>query len=223
MNLSKTLTLLLGLLSIALMGSACGNQSTSESRDSKAVQLQQSQYAIGQPVPKFDWSLERHLVIELYRVRNSKAATHSVWRSDRGMIEGDCPSYGYGIPYDTSLTNPLVATDIDMEGEEHSYQGGALASIEQAEPNGIYASKNTAATWVMCLGGAGTVEPIYVETKVTVYPGPVTVDYDTNRVTRSGAATVLIPRGQAPAPAPVTPVSSPANAPITTLPTEGGN
>ena len=180
-------------LFIALVGCELRAAETSvEARDSKRVAQQQSQYEKGQPVPAFNWSLERHLVIELYRVRNQKAATHSVWRSDRGMVEGDCPSYGYGIPYDTSLTNPLVATDIDLQGEEHSYGGGALASIEQAEPNGIFASKNTAATWVMCLGKGGTVEPVYVETKVTVYPGPVKVDYETNRVTRSGAATVMI-------------------------------
>lgn len=184
---------LLILVLMALALTACeAKDTTSESRDAQRVQQQQSQYEKGQPIPSFDWSLERHLVIELYKVRNQKAATHSVWRSDRGMIEGDCPSYGYGIPYDTSLTNPLVATDIDLQGEEHSYQGGALASIEQAEPNGVFASKNTAATWVMCLGKAGTIEPVYVETKVTVYPGPVHVDYERNRVTRTGAATVLI-------------------------------
>ena len=167
-------------------------EKTVESRDAERVSIQQSQYEKGQPIPTFDWSLERHLVIELYKVRKQKAATHSVWRSDRGMVEGDCPSYGYGIPYDTSLTNPLVATDVDNQGDEHHYQGGALASIEQAEPNGIFASKNTAATWVMCLGEGGNIEPVYVETKVTVYPGPVKVDYEANRVTRSGAATVLI-------------------------------
>lgn len=175
----------------------CGcreRKTTTESRDALRVSSQQSQYEKGQPIPAFDWSLERDLVISLYKVRNQKAMTHSVWRSDRGMIEGDCPSYGYGIPYDTSLTNPLVATDIDNQGQEHSYQGGSLTSIEQAEPNGIFASKNTAATWVMCLGKAGSLEPVYVETKVTVYPGPVLVDYDKNRVKRSGAATVLIPK-----------------------------
>jgi hypothetical protein len=184
-------SLIVVIVTAALTGCELDNN-TSASNETKAVERQQDQYAKGQPVPAYDWSLERSLVISLYNVRNQKAATHSVWRSDRGMIEGDCPSYGYGIPYDTSLTNPLVATDIDMQGEEHSYDGGALASIEQAEPNGIYASKNTAATWVMCLGEVGNVEPVYVETKVTVYPGPVIVDYDTNRVKRSGAATVLI-------------------------------
>jgi len=186
---------IIGLLTMALvtMGNSCSPQGKSEAaKVARVVERQQSQYAKGQPVPAFDWSLERHLLIELYSIRNAKAMTHSVWRSDRGWIEGDCPSYGYGMPYDTSLTNPLVATSTDNEGRRHTYDGGALASIEQPEPNGIYASKNTAATWVMCLGEAGNIEPVYVETKVTVYPGPVKVNYETNRVTRSGAATVMI-------------------------------
>jgi hypothetical protein len=189
------LAITLGLFLLSAM-TGCGAQGrqSSAAKDTATVELQQSQYAKGQPIPMYDWSLERHLVIQLYNVRNQKAATHSVWRSDRGMIEGDCPSYGYGIPYDTSLTNPLVATNINTRGQAHTYQGGALASVEQAEPNGIFASKNTAATWVMCLGEAGNVEPVYVETKVTVYPGPVKVDYSSNRVNRSGAATVLINR-----------------------------
>jgi uncharacterized protein YceK len=179
---------------IVLLMSGCipATEQTTESRDAQRVSQQQAQYEKGQPIPAYDWSLERHLVVQLYNIRNQKAVTHSVWRSDLGTIEGDCPSYGYGIPYDTSLTNPLVATDIDNQGEEHSYQGGALTSIEQAEPNGIFASKNTAATWVMCLCESGGIEPVYVETKVTVYPGPVIVDYENNRVVRSGAANVLI-------------------------------
>lgn len=175
-------------LAMLLTLTGCNPNKSTEAQDNSRVMQQQSQYSKGQPIPSFDWSLERHLVIELYKVRNQKAATHSVWRSDRGLIEGDCPSYGYGIPYDTSLTNPLMATDEDFMGYDHA----SLVAIEQAEPNGIFASKNTAATWVMCLGISGNIEPVYVETKVTVYPGPVKVNYETNRVTRSGAATVLI-------------------------------
>lgn len=189
--MKKLSTALFLAASVALVG--CGeSKQTTESRDAQRVQQQQSQYEKGQPIPSFDWSLERHLVIELYKIRNQKAATHSVWRSDYGLIEGDCPSYGYGIPFDTSLTNPLVATNISNTGERHTYQGGSLASIEQAEPNGVFASKNTTATWVMCLGASGSIEPVYVESKVSVYPGPVKVNYESNRVTRSGAATVLI-------------------------------
>lgn len=185
----RTILTLAAIIALA----ACDDRETTETRDADRVQQQQGQYEKGQPLPVFDWSLERQLVIELYRVRNQKAATHSVWRSDRGMIEGDCPSYGYGIPYDTSLTNPLRATALASERE---WRSDSLTSIEQAEPNGIFASKNTAATWVICLGEGGTLEPVYVETKVTVYPGPVSIDYATNRVTRSGAATVLIPKSE---------------------------
>jgi len=184
--------ILLLIISLAMIGCNEKGQQTASAKVAAGVERQQSQYAIGQPIPAYDWSLERDLVIQLYNLRNLKALTYSVWRSDRGLIEGDCASIGFGIPYDTSLTNPLVATDIDQEGEEHSYQGGALASIEQPEPNGIFASKNTSATWVMCAGATGTIEPIYIETKVTVYPYPVTVDYDKNRVTKNGEASVTI-------------------------------
>lgn len=179
----------LGLIAVIALVACTPPKQGSQEKDAANVQKQQGQYAMGQPIPVFDWSLERELVIELYKVRNSKAATHSVWRSDRGLIEGDCPSYGYGIPYDTSLTNPLLATSTDPA---YGYRKASLTSIEQPEPNGIFASKNTAATWVMCLGEGGSIEPVYVETKVTVYPGPVNVDYASSRVIRSGAATVLI-------------------------------
>jgi hypothetical protein len=189
--MKKFICLILAVLAI----SACkDNTPTQSSKVAASVERQQAQYSTAQPVPAYDWSLERDLVIQLYNIRNMKALTHSVWRSDRGIIEGDCASIGFGIPYDTSLTNPLVATDIDQEGEEHNYQGGALASIEQPEPNGIFASKNTSATWVMCAGETGTIEPIYVETKVTVYPYSVAVNYDKNRATKSGKATVTINR-----------------------------
>lgn len=176
------------VLTIASIGcSSKESISQADKADSEQVQRQQSQYAKGQPIPVFDWSLERQRVIELYKVRNQKAATHSVWRSDFGAIEGDCPSQGYGIPYDTSLTNPLTPVF-----RSRSERGMAMVTVEQPEPNGIFASKNTAATWVLCLGETGTLEPVYVEAKVTVYPGPVKVDYETDRVTRSGAANVLI-------------------------------
>lgn len=167
---------------LAILATGC-KEKTQEDKDQAVVDRQQAQYAKSQPIPTFDWSLERYLVIQLYRIRNKRVATHSVWRSNYGMIEGDCPSMGYGIPYDTSLTNPWRATYV--------YNHGAVA-IGQAEPNGIFASTNTSATWVMCVGSGGLVEPHYVESKVTVYPGPVKVDYTLNRVVRVGDATVTI-------------------------------
>lgn len=176
------------LIMITALLSACvpDNQQTIEA---KAVDQQQQQYAIGQPIPAYDWSLERDLLIKLYNLRNQRVATHSVWRSDYGTVEDDCPSMGYGIPYDTSLTNPWLATGEDSHGYTKS---GALTSVGQPEPNGIFASTNTQATWVMCIGATGLIEPHYVETKVTVYPYAVEVDYDNNRVHRAGESSVNI-------------------------------
>ena len=173
------------ILAVAVLLVVSGCKETQTTRDAKAVERQQSQISKSQPVPAYNWSLERHLVIQLYNIRNMKAVTHSVWRSDRGLIEGDCASIGFGIPYDTSLTNPLTAKDFGVSAR-------VLKVVEQPEPNSIFASKNTAATWVMCAGKTGGIEPIYIETKVTVYPYPIKVDYDKNRVIRAGKSTVNI-------------------------------
>lgn len=170
----------------------CEQHLSTEAKQMQQVQQQQSQYNIAQPVPTFNWSMERHLLIQLYKLRNQKVATHTVWRSDYGMIEGDCPSMGYGLPYDTSLTNPYMATNETPVG----WKSASLTSIGQAEPNGIFASTNTSATWVMCTGPAGSLEPIYVESKVTTYPYPVKVDYKNNRVIKAGEASVSITSGK---------------------------
>ena len=179
--------ILLAVMSSLLLTIGCNKRDSQTRRDSEAVERQQKQISKSQPVPAYDWSLERHLVIELYNIRNMKAITHSVWRSDRGLIEGDCASIGFGIPYDTSLTNPITGKIFDTASTQYEW-----LVVEQPEPNSIFASKNTAATWVMCAGEMGSIEPVYVETKVTTYPYPVTVNYETNRVIKSGKSTVSI-------------------------------
>ena len=177
----KTTTITIIALTIFAF-TGCNYTPSQEQRDSKAVEAQQSQYAKAQPIPTYDYSLERELVIKLYNLRNQKVSTHSVWRSDYGMIEGDCTSMGFGIPYDTSLTNPLQITYKHNGGDPNSYYTDGV--VGQAEPNGVFASKNTSATWVMCVDKSGAIEPHYIEDKVTVYPYQVDVNYTTNRVTR---------------------------------------
>jgi len=171
---------------------ACGE--SQERRDRQAVQRQQTQYGVAQPIPVYDWSLERDIVTQLYNARNERVATHTVWRGDTSQIEGDCPSIGYPIPYDTSLTNPLAP---------YYYGGGSGAVVEQPEPNGIFASKNSIATWVRCVvevNGERVEAPIYIESKVSAYPFPVEVDYETDMVRPVSGATpsVTIEQNQAP-------------------------
>ena len=175
-----------GIVFAGLILAAC-NEQDAEKRDRETVANQQRQYQMAQPVPTFDFSLERDVYIQLYRARNENVATHTVWRSDLGKVLGDCPSVGYPIPYDSSLTNPLK---VARWGSQSGY-----AITEQAEPNGLFASKNSIATWIRCIVEVnGVVEqvPVYIEDKVTAYPYPVDVNYENDRVTIAGAPSVTI-------------------------------
>lgn len=186
------ITLILPFFLLSLSCSS-GSSAPQEEKDRRAVQRQQAQYAKSQEIPSYKFSLERDLLTQLYNIRNEKVATHSVWRSDMGIIEGDCPSFGFGLPYDTSLTNPYQLVD-RWSDTSRTLRERVSGIVGQAEPNGVFASTNTSATWVMCIGSSGMLEPHYIEAKVTAYPGSVTVDYDKNRVIRTGKASVTIKR-----------------------------
>jgi len=181
------------IIALALVGvlllAGCGKESA-DAKDQKNVDKQQDQYSVAQPVPHFDYSLERDVYIQLYKARNNNVATHTVWRSQFGKVLGDCPSIGYPIPYDSSLTNPLKIGRVKMRGG-----GGAYDVIEQAEPNGLYSSKNSIATWIRCvveIDGVAKQVPLYEENMVSAYPYPVEVDYETGRVVPAGAPSVIL-------------------------------
>lgn len=161
-------------------------QPSAEQQDQQAVQEQQTAYQRAQPIPRFDYSLERDVVIQLYHARNERVATHTVWRGNTSVIEGHCPSIGYPVPFDTSLTNPL-----QVQKGWHNHSGWWATTIEQAEPNGIFASKNSTATWVRCVHEGDEV-PVYVEGKVTAYPYPIVVDGNTVSPASGAKASVKI-------------------------------
>jgi hypothetical protein len=171
---------LFALLTLALLLPGCYPEPTADDHDAVAADLQQAHYQKAQPLPFLDYSLERDIYIQLYQARQENVATHTIWRSDFGMVEFDCSSIGYPIPFDTSLTNPLKA-DYSKFGTPGAYREEIVVT-EQAEPNGLFPSKNSIATWVRCVYDGKTV-PIYIEAKVTTFPFPLVVDYTTDRVT----------------------------------------
>jgi len=173
----KKTTSLIVLIAALFALSSCveykPEKTTADQKDKMTVEQQQEVYNKAQPVPRFDYSLERDIVKQLYRARNEKVATHTVWRGDTSEVEGHCPSIGFPIPYDTSLTNPLKSEwKSACTTHDHSM---ASAVVEQPEPNGVFASKNSTATWVRCVVN-GEEAPVYVEGKVTAYPYPVKVE-----------------------------------------------
>jgi hypothetical protein len=150
-----------------------GGGDATDVADNEAVGRQQAQYRSVQPVPFYEYSNELDIYKQIYDARvENVITTHTVIRSNTGMIIDDFPSLGFPIPYDVQLTNPLKA--VDMPGAD---EGGVV--IEMPEPNGLYSSKTTAATWclrVLKVGNSTIVTPVYYEDKVSCYPFPVIVD-----------------------------------------------
>ena len=64
--------IILGLFLLGAQGD-CGEDSSSKDRQS--VNKQQKHYQVSQPLPRFDYSLERDVAIQLYQARNEKVTT----------------------------------------------------------------------------------------------------------------------------------------------------
>ncbi len=150
---------ILMMLSIVLIG---GGSADSERQDAEVVNRQQKIYQKVLPIPFFEYSIPRDAYIQIYEVVTTRAyLTYTVIESmtEKTFFHGQ--SIGYGIPVDTSITNPLKRAN-------SSYSESSI--IEQAEPNGLFSSKNTDGTWVLFVQIDGSVTPVYTEHKVTTFP-----------------------------------------------------
>lgn len=164
----------LGVIAVALIAACNPNPRADEART-----IDQNQLSLLQayPVPRFDTSLERDILVQLYGLRNKARNTHSVITSDgTGKPIYDCPSVGYPIANDVRLT-------ASRTGE---------SGTPQAEPNGVYPAESSWGTWVFCVQDDGTLTPIYNEMDTLTFPFPVTVDYATGKITKVGDPTMTI-------------------------------
>jgi hypothetical protein len=130
--------------------------------------LQMEQFLRNQPVPSFDFSLERHILIKLYGARQRATNTFSVVQSPfTGKVLWSCASIGFPLPYATQLTNPQ---QVQWKGGLHEYSSAVLA---QQEPNGLFTPASAEGTWVPCVDEKGNLTPVYEEKKVTVFLRPM--------------------------------------------------
>ena len=148
----------LAIFGLCLVG--CDSGRVSEER---TVAGQQELYLKTQPVPVFDYSLQRDLLIQFYKASNESISTYTVI-SDFGRVLWEGPTMGYGIPANTQLTNPE---------EINGYYG---VTLPQPEPNGLYSSPSTSGTIVMAVMKDGSLAPIYAEHNVVTFPFNVEKD-----------------------------------------------
>lgn len=179
------LKLLSGLVILAAVVTGCGfNTSSNVHRDERqSIEENQTNLLAQYPVPRFDTSLERDILVQLYALRNKARNTHSVITSDgTGTPMYDCPSIGYPIANDVRITSSEAA---------YNFSGNPY-TLPQAEPNGVYPAASSWGTWVFCVNDDGSLNPIYNEMDTLTFPFPVTVDYATGRITKVGDPTMTI-------------------------------
>lgn len=158
----------LGMMVVALLA-GCGG-AMAESPDeivSRIVGQQNKIYVENQPVPLYDYSAQRDIVIQLYNATVPKMANSWTVFYEFGTATDSCASKGYPIPYGVSLTSPEYERDSDAQGS---------LALPQPEPSGLYTNTVTSsASWVLCLNPNGAVEPVYAEGNVRTYAHPVTI------------------------------------------------
>lgn len=172
MNKSSLVALLgIGLMLGGAGGNGCNSDPTAAQKEQQSQNLQMNQFLRNQPVPSFDWSLERHMLIQLYAARQKATNTYSVIQSEfTGKILWSCPSIGFPLPYATQLTNPQQVISAYGVGSSNHYADGVVA---QQEPNGLFTPSQSDATWVPCVDEKGRITPVYEEKHVTVFLRPV--------------------------------------------------
>lgn len=170
--------LLIGLgcvFSLTAAEGGCHDDTPQRASAATSEQAQQNarmeQYQRNQPVPVFDWSLERHMLIQIYTARQTATLTHSYVQSEfTGKILWQCDSMGFPLPYSTQLTNPL-----QVVGSTYSSGASAVSAVAigQQEPNGLFPPATSDATMVPCVDETGKITPVYEEKHVTVFFRPM--------------------------------------------------
>lgn len=158
---------LLSLLALFMVTSA--EDCDGERHDSDRVQriqqeamLAEGTSAVGMPAIKN--FRERRLLKDIFEMRDqSGLSTFTYLVNMQGALVFFCHSIGFAIPYATQFSNPQKV------GYASSQVG--VATLPQADPNGLFSPASADGTWVMCKDPHGTdVRPVFVEPRIVVSP-----------------------------------------------------
>lgn len=151
----------IGLVTALAVTMLVGCGETEESQYTTDL-MNQAYDAVG--FPDVSNYFERQQLKEIYELRDDPNLI-CYWytkndMSGKWIYQGEC--IGYGIPYTTSMTAPESYQRIDTSA------GYAREVLPLAEPNGLYASPSTSATWILSTDKNGNITPVYVESEISV-------------------------------------------------------
>ena len=156
----KKKLLVVGFIGI-LMASLIGCGESEENQYTKDL-MNNAYDAVG--FPDVSNYFERQQLKEIYELRDDPKLI-CYWYTKNEMngkwiYQGEC--IGYGIPYTTSMTASESLQKIQTS------VGAEWEIVPLAEPNGLYASPSTSATWILTTNKEGNITPTYVESEITV-------------------------------------------------------
>lgn len=156
----KKKLLVVGFIGI-LMASLIGCGETKENQYTKDL-MTNAYDTVG--FPDVSNYFERQQLKEIYELRDDPKLI-CYWytkneMSGKWIYQGEC--IGYGIPYTTSMTASESLQKIQTS------VGAEWEIVPLAEPNGLYASPSTSATWILTTDKEGNITPTYVESEITV-------------------------------------------------------
>lgn len=153
------------LVAVAAMLTACEDVNSADYKEREATRKMAAEAASQVGMPGVVNFQEKRTVKMLYELRdNPNFRTFTYVRDLNGVLHKLCDSTGFGIPYATQFSNPQR-----MVGDGHG-----VATLPQAEPNGLFMPASAEATWVMCLDPSDKkVKPVYVEDRITASPFPL--------------------------------------------------
>ena len=162
----------------ALMASmlvGCGQRETASSKENNYTQdlMEQSSNIVGYPdVTNF---FEKAQLKEIYELRDDPNLI-CYWYTKNDMTgkwiyQGEC--IGYGIPHPTQFPQPdtmqrAALPVLDINGNDKGRNEYFTEVLPQADPNGLYSSASTSATWILTTDKDGNIKPTYVESEITV-------------------------------------------------------
>ena len=154
--------LLVGMLSTFWLAGCDHDEPTSEEIQNKKQEQLNLQAVQSVGMPGIVNYAEKRTLKEIFEKRDQSITTVTYTQDMNGHLHKFCDSIGYGIPYATQFTNPQQIA---------WRQGYGVATLPQADPNGLYSPADAEGTWIMCLNPEDKkTYAVYVEPRVVVSP-----------------------------------------------------
>lgn len=166
---------LFAAVAVTLLAAGCNDgsgQSTGAQKETAATNQLLNQAATVVGVPGIINFTEKRQLKMLYELRDqADLVTYSYYVDIQGRLHKVCPStsVGFGMPFSAQFTAPQVPVEVSTMGQGANPSGQKF----QPEPNGLYMPDSTSATWVICLGEDGDLDPVYVEPQIIVSLTPM--------------------------------------------------